>query len=102
MLKKTVTCKSPNKTLNQLKLDIYQSKRESKRKGAREEEKTKREREGDRKIKRRRKKENGKRERELKGTKERICRATVIPSEGGTVGGRRRKVVEAKPEDALQ
>ena len=28
-------------------------------------------------------------ERELRGTKERICRATVIPSEGGTVGGRR-------------
>ena len=41
-------------------------------------------------------------ERELKGTKERICRATVIPSKGGMVCERRRKVVEAKQEDALQ
>ena len=101
MLKKTVTCKSPNKTLNQLKLDIYQSKRESKRKGAREEEKTKWEREGDRKIKRRRKKENGKREGTERNEGKNLP-ATVIPSKGGMVGERRRKVVEAKQEDALQ
>ena len=73
--------------MNQLKFDIYQSKRERKRNGARDEEKKKKR---EREIERLR--DGGRRrmgkQRELRGTKERICRARVIPStEERSVGG---------------